>query len=48
MTSREGSLARVLGSLWSVQIAATMSGVPVAMLGATSVGNNPLMNARRK
>jgi hypothetical protein len=25
-----------------------MSGVPSAMLGATSIGNNPLMNARRK
>jgi hypothetical protein len=25
-----------------------MTGVPLAMLGATSIGNNPLTNTRRK
>ena len=32
----------------SVQIAATMSGIPLAMLGVTSIGHDPLMNTRRK
>ena len=48
MTVREGSLAQVLAPLWSVQIAATMIGVPVAMLRPTRIGNDPPMNARCK
>lgn len=48
MTLPEGSLARGFGSLWSVQIAATMSGVPFAVLCETRIGQDPEIDARRQ